>query len=144
MPELPEVEHVARGLRDVIVGKRFDTVAEVSIDRIPAAALVPGASVTADHVGEFAIPLGQPYGPTGADVDASGDSIGLLFYAGLTLVWHREPGADLVSTLLDTEPCEVDTGFGQYEALAIADDGTLYVATEGTDVPVWAHVPAGG
>jgi hypothetical protein len=125
----------------VLVGKRFRDEAKVSIDRIPGAAMKPGSSVTAEKIGVFSVPLGQPYGPTSGSVSADGSLIALTFYSNLTRTYERPVGQSIADTVRRGEACPVRTGFGQYEAVAIANDGTVLVATEGESVPLTAMVP---
>jgi hypothetical protein len=125
----------------VLVGKRFSDTPEVSIDRVPVASMKPGASITAEKIGVFAVPRGQPYGPTSGSISADGTRIALTFYGNLTRTYFRAPGGSLADAVLRTKECIVRTGFGQYEAVAISNDGTLFVATEGKSVPLTALVP---
>lgn len=117
--------------------------AGVSVDVVPAEALVPGASVIAHHAGTFPVPAGQLFGPTAGSIDAAGDTVGLLFYGDLTMTWARQPGRSVAETIAGPAPCRVPTGLGQFEALAIAADGSLLVATEGRGVPLSAFSPVG-
>ncbi len=123
----------------ILIGKRFAGAAEVSVDVVPASAMVPGGRVTSTKVGVLSIPGGQPYGPTGASISPDGTAIALVFYANLTLVWKRVSGASVADTILSAVACRIGTGFGQYEAVAIDDRGTVFVATEGSSVPMRAY-----
>ncbi len=125
----------------VLIGKRFSGEPIVSVDVIARRSLVPGAQVTSTKVGNFRIPFGQPYGPTGASISATGTTVGLVFYANLTLTWTRSRGASVAATIMRNAPCVVRTGFGQYESVAIADNGAVLVATEGRSVSLRAYVP---
>lgn len=124
----------------ILIGKRFSGSARVSVDVVAKRLLVPGTQVTSKKVGDYVVPAGQPYGPTGASISPAGTTLGLVFYANLTLLWTRSPGSSVADTLLRGKPCAVRTGFGQYEAIAIADDGSIITATEGSSVPLRAYV----
>ncbi len=125
----------------IVIGKRFDNDTSVSIDRLPSASVTPGADVEAEHLGTFAVPDGQQFGPTAGSINSAGTMIGLLFYSELTLTWKRPAGASIADTILGATPCMTATGSGKYESLAITDDGALLVATEGHAVPLVAYVP---
>ncbi len=122
-----------------LIGKRYTGSPQVSVDRIPAASLVPGASITSEKLGWFTVPSGEQYGPTAGSIDAAGSTIGLVFY-NRTMWWTRSPGTSVADTILRSEPCTISSGLGQYESIAIADDGAILIATEGRTVPLVALV----
>jgi hypothetical protein len=124
-----------------LIGKRFSETSEVSIDRVAAASMKPGASLTAEKIGMLPIPLGQPYGPTAGSVSPDGSQVALVYYGNLTQTWTRTRNVNLGDTIRRGKSCVVRTGFGQYEAVAIANNATVYVATEGESVPIDALVP---
>jgi hypothetical protein len=124
----------------LLLGKRFADSPEVPIDRIPGRSMKPGAAITAERVGTFAVPLGQPYGPTGGSISADGTRFALTFYGNLTRTYTHDRGETVTNTLQREKACSVRTGFGQYEAVAIANDGTVFAAMEGESVPLMAFV----
>jgi len=113
MPELPEVETVARGLRQLILGRRILSISLGKTDFIddPAALEqhLPGRQIDAvERYGKFMLlRLSMPAGSNGASIDADSKPASLLVHLGMTGQLAPSPAAQPrekhthVSMLLD-------------------------------------------
>jgi hypothetical protein len=114
-----------------IVGKATDQDSTVPVYRLPASALVDGATIEAEPVGRIVGRRAGRIGPTAGDISADGTLV-LVSNGREGLLWLRDP-AQPVSALFAAQPaapCEVRPDGG--EAVAFSVDGrTLWAVNEG-------------
>ena len=138
----PDGSHnVEATLIDPVTGDYFIITKErlSEVFRIPAAALVPGATVIPVKVAELTLedPLSERDRPVAADISADGSMI-VIKDMELTWFWRRSPG-QTVTQALAAAPCPPQA-IGSGESIAFnASGGQLATLAEGHGRPLLRH-----
>ena len=118
----------------LIVGKRFGSSRTVAVHVVALADLAAGATLVPRTVGPWTVPIGELYGPTGADVSDDGQVLAVRLPFGI-VTWNRRPGTSFARLLVEgvSPDCRLSLGSGQLESVTFLPDGRMVTVSEGVE-----------